>query len=408
MTNGAEPEASQRQDSRRAGAGLRYDLAWQQSAWRSRLRRRLLGWFDEAARDLPWRRDPDPYKVWISEIMCQQTQVATVLPYFERFLKSFPTTESLASADEQHLMKHWEGLGYYRRARSLHAAAKQIVQHHGGKFPSNVDDVLQLPGIGRYTAGAILSISADQRLPILEGNTQRVFSRWMALRMPPTDPAANRLLWHFAETMLPRRGSGAFNQAAMELGALVCTPRQPKCSGCPVRSSCAARREGIEETIPGKLNRPQYEDRTEFALVVGDSHRGYLMRPLPDGGRWGGLWDFPRTHEHLVESSDAAAEWLTGQIGTPVEAGARLKTFRHAVTKFRIRLHVHGARLQPSADRTTETSRRTPVRRPDHDPPPPWRFVKLDAVTELPLSVTGRKIADFLAHTDQQLLPLQS
>ena len=166
------------------------------------VRRQLLAWFAKCARDLPWRRESTPYRVWVSEIMCQQTQVATVLPYYERFMKSFPDIQKLAAAEEQVLLSHWEGLGYYRRAKSLHAAAKLIVADHGGSFPLEFEDVLALPGIGRYTAGAILSIADGQRQPILEGNTQRVFSRWIALRGNPADTMNNRLLWQVAEKML--------------------------------------------------------------------------------------------------------------------------------------------------------------------------------------------------------------
>ncbi len=234
-----------------------HDQIWLDSSWRSRLRKRLLSWFAKHARTLPWRSDPHPYRVWVSEIMLQQTQVATVLPYFERFLTSFPTVNDLAQASEDELLKHWEGLGYYRRARSLHVAAKRIVADHGGQFPSHFADAIALPGIGRYTAGAILSISADQKLPVLEGNTQRVFSRWVALRQPPTEPLATKLLWRIAERMLPPKGSGQFNQAAMELGALVCLPRAPKCEQCPVRRLCRAAHCRTGGSDPRKIGKNQ-------------------------------------------------------------------------------------------------------------------------------------------------------
>ncbi|MEL6898306.1 MAG: A/G-specific adenine glycosylase, partial [Planctomycetota bacterium] len=166
--------------------------------WRARVRRRLLDWFAEHQRDLPWRQHRDPYMIWISEIMLQQTQVATVIPYFNRFAKRFPDVQSLADVEEAELLRMWEGLGYYRRARQMHAAAQQIVQQHGGIFPTSFEEVLALPGIGRYTAGAVLSISQDQRLPVVEANTQRVYSRWIAMQNPPSQPAAMRRLWEFA------------------------------------------------------------------------------------------------------------------------------------------------------------------------------------------------------------------
>ena len=201
-----------------------HDDRWRQSKWRTAVRRKLLRWFDRNARQLPWRTDPKPYHVWVSEIMLQQTQVATVLPYYERWLKAFPNVRVLANAEEADLMRHWEGLGYYRRVRNIHAAAKKIVAEHGGEFPLQYDQVLALPGIGRYTAGAILSISNDAKLPILEGNTQRVFSRLVGLREHPTEKNANSLLWEFATQMLPRSGCGIFNQAAMELGLWSANP----------------------------------------------------------------------------------------------------------------------------------------------------------------------------------------
>lgn len=363
-----------------------HDDAWQKSAWRSRVRKRLTNWFSDSARELPWRSDPQPYFVWISEIMCQQTQVATVLPYFERFLKSYPTISALAAADEADLMKLWEGLGYYRRARSLHAAAKQIVEFHDGVFPESFDDVLALPGIGRYTAGAILSISGDQRLPILEGNTQRVFSRWIALESPPTETAANRLLWQIAEAMLPPRravvGSGTFNQAAMELGALICKPKEPLCDQCPVSNSCAARRLGRQSEIPGKVSKTVYEDRDEFAFVIGDALSGFLMRKLPEGGRWAGLWDFPRPTESEVANLDQAQAWLEEELGRRLKLGTRLTTIRHGVTKYRIRLNVHLAR--PTGKNRLQPSK-------------PWQTVSLAEMKQLPLSVTGRRIAKLLS-----------
>ncbi len=370
---------------------------WQQTRWRTGLRRKLLAWFSDHAREMPWRSDPTPYHVWVSEIMLQQTQVATVLPYYRRWMKSFPTVADLAAAEESELMRHWEGLGYYRRVRSMHAAAKQIMAEHGGEFPLEYDQVLALPGVGRYTAGAVLSIATGAKLPVLEGNTQRVYSRWIALRVPPTDRAANKLLWDVATRMLPRSGSGQFNQAAMELGALVCLPKNPKCDQCPVHNHCRAAELGLQAEIPGKIKRIAYEDRTEFALILCREERGstqYLARPLPDGGRWAGLWDFPRCTDAATESVDAAAGWLSQQLGTEVAAGVRLQTLRHAVTKFRISLHVHQAAFSNA------------VVAADRKSPAPWQWVSLDQIRTLPLSVTGRKIAEFLVDDDQPILPL--
>ena len=206
------------------------------AAWMAQFRRRILAWFRRNARDLPWRRTRDPYAIWVSEIMLQQTQVVTVIGYFERFLAAFPSIADLAAADEQQVLRLWEGLGYYRRARQLHAAARVIVAEHQGRFPRDPEQIRALPGIGRYTAGAIASIGWDAREPILEANTIRVFSRLLAYRGDPQKNAGQQRLWEFAAGVLPKKDTGLFNQALMELGSEICTPRGPLCDQCPVRT----------------------------------------------------------------------------------------------------------------------------------------------------------------------------
>lgn len=371
-----------------------HDDVYEDSVWRSRVRRKLSRWFADNRRTLPWRSDPTPYRVWVSEIMLQQTQVATVLPYFQRFMTAMPTVATLAAIDEQTLMRHWEGLGYYRRARSMHAAAKLIVEKHGGEFPTTFDDVIALPGIGRYTAGAITSISMGQRQPILEGNTVRVFARWIALRLPGMETASQKLLWQVAEAMLPKSNAGDFNQAAMELGALVCTPKTPRCDACPIAGDCRAHALGVEAEIPGKVSKVVYEDRSEYAFVIAKAagvkgEPRYLMRPIPDGARWAGLWDFPRSIDRSHATTDAAAADIAVDLGTPITPGIRLATIKHAVTKYRITLCVHSATIGT-----------------DSSPPSPWRFVAAKEMADLPLSVTGRKIAKLIAEDRQRLLPL--
>ncbi|HTU24154.1 MAG TPA: A/G-specific adenine glycosylase, partial [Pirellulales bacterium] len=257
------------------------------------LRRRLVAWYRRNRRDLPWRQTRDPYCVWISEIMLQQTQVATVIPYYERFLARFPNVRRLAAADEHEVLRHWEGLGYYRRARQLHRAARQIVAEHGGLFPTTPAAVAELAGIGRYTAGAILSIALDQPAPILEANTVRLHSRLLALDEDPASRAAQQRLWQFAEAVLPRRGAGELNQALMEFGSLVCTPRAPKCDACPLAEYCLARERGLEDVIPRPAKKPVVEAVREGAVVVWRSEQ-VLVRCHPAGERWAGLWDFPR------------------------------------------------------------------------------------------------------------------
>ena len=231
-------------------------MAFPASAFRRQLRRSLLSWFERCHRDLPWRRNRDPYAIWVSEIMLQQTQVATVIPFFKRFLETFPTLADLAAAKEEQVLRLWEGLGYYRRARDLHRAARQMVAEHGGQIPQEPAILRTLPGIGRYTVGAILSQAFDRRLPILEANSQRVLCRLFGRREDPRRGPARRWLWEMAETLLPTRRVGAFNQALMELGALVCTPAAPQCAVCPVAVLCTARHWVCKTRSPIAHSRP--------------------------------------------------------------------------------------------------------------------------------------------------------
>lgn len=362
--------------------GVTVEADWRKPAWRAGLRRSLTDWFAQNARDLPWRRDHSPYRVWVSEVMAQQTQIATVVPYFERWMDRFPDVAVLADADEAEVMRMWEGLGYYRRARNLHAAAGRIVEQFSGQFPENYDDVLSLPGVGRYTAGAILSIALNQRHPILEGNTVRVFSRWVGLRGDPASTVNQKFLWSFAQTLLPRRsgdrsrGPAAVNQAAMELGALICSPK-PNCPACPVARRCAAGRLGLQDEIPGKVSKTTYTDRREFAFLVSsvDGNR-VLLRTLPTGVRWAGLEDVPRVGPPEAETLEGAAAWLKSQIGE-FDLGTIRQTIRHGVTRYRITLEVHDAVLRGR-------------------PAAPWRWVPMDELANVALSKTGRQIVESL------------
>src|SRR5918912_1533002 len=215
-----------------------------------RLTRPLLAWFDRHRRDLPWRRDRDPYRVWVSEVMLQQTTVAAVVPYFNRFVAAFPTVVDLAKAYEQDVLRLWEGLGYYRRARHLHAAARRLVAGHGGRLPDDPAVWADLPGVGRYILGAVLSQAFDRRLPIVEANSLRVLCRLFGYRGDPREGAGKAWVWRAAEAVLPGSRPGDFNQALMELGALVCTPTAPECGECPLAANCVAVRDGLQDQIP--------------------------------------------------------------------------------------------------------------------------------------------------------------
>ena len=349
------------------------------AAWRRRFRRRLAQWFALHARDLPWRRHRDPYAIWVSEIMLQQTQVATVEPYFLRFLQAFPTVADLAQADTRPLMRLWEGLGYYRRAQQLHDAAKMIVREHEGAFPREFEAVRRLPGIGRYTAGAILSIAFDARLPILEANTVRVFSRLLAYDGDTTTAAGQKLLWAMAEAVLPERGVGQFNQALMELGSQVCLRRTPRCTECPVAMLCLANARNLQANIPRVKEKPPAEARHEAAVIVGRKRRVLLLE-IPAGQRWAGLWDFPR---FAVQAENGPAllreltEALRRQTGIEVRIGRRLAQLTHSVTRFRITLDCYEAEY---------------VRR-FSDVPISLHWLRPEELEQYPLCTSGRKLS---------------
>jgi A/G-specific adenine glycosylase len=309
------------------------------------LRRRLRAWFRYNQRDLPWRNTRDPYAVWLSEVMLQQTQVVTVIPYFKRFLRKWPSITALARAKEADVLRAWEGLGYYRRARQLHAAAKVIVEQHQGNFPTDPGAVRKLPGIGRYTAGAILSIAFDQRQPILEANTQRLFARLLPLKEDLASAKSQETLWQAAEELLPQRGVGEFNQALMELGALICKPREPDCEHCPALGFCPTQIQGDWEIVPRAKSRPKTIQLR--AAVVAVRHRGrLLMRQYVEGDRWQGLWDFLRFPSPISPKPAQLTmihHALKDHFGVTVRALSALETVRHSVTKYRIALDCYQA-----------------------------------------------------------------
>ena len=308
----------------------------------ARFRRQLMRWYVQHARSLPWRDVGDPYRVWVSEIMLQQTTTHTVQGYFDRFIRAFPTIHALAEADSDTVNRHWEGLGYYRRCALLHKAAKEIVSRFDGVFPEKYGDVRNLPGIGRYTAGAVLSIAFDQRLPILEANTLRLHARLLALKGNILRGEANTRLWKFAEDILPRAGSGKVNQALMDLGSLVCTPKSPKCTLCPVTAFCESAKQGLQTKIPSPPTKVPKENRTEAALLI--RKRGkILLIHYPEGQRWAGLWDFPRAEmESELPTTLAEDTVLQNRLaelsGRKLLPGRLICSCKHSVTKYRITL----------------------------------------------------------------------
>jgi A/G-specific adenine glycosylase len=271
--------------------------------------------------------------------MLQQTTVAAVRPYFERFIAAFPTLAALANADEQDVLRLWEGLGYYRRARHLHQAARRLMTEYGGTLPDDPVVWAALPGVGPYILGAVLSQAFDRRLPIVEANSLRVFCRLFGYAGDPRSTAGKKWLWETANSTLPAKRAGDFNQALMELGALVCTPTAPKCGRCPVATECVARARGLQEAIPQRASRPAVTEVHEVALAIRRGPRVLLAQRPPDADRWAGMWEFPHGELNVGETYEAAADRLLGPLtGFAADLGPELLTVRHGVTRFRITL----------------------------------------------------------------------
>ncbi len=301
----------------------------------------LLGWYAKNKRDLPWRKSQDPYAILVSEIMLQQTQVKTVIPYYQRWMSRFPTWRALARANTNHVLKAWEGLGYYARARRLHALAKHLIKKCGGKLPSTYDALIRLPGIGRYTAGAVLSIAFHKDFPVLDGNVMRVLARLYAIRKDISLPAVQKELWRLCESLLPKGRAGDFNQALMELGATVCLPKGPACGRCPLRWSCAAFHDQTQEQLPLKRKSARVPHHDIGAGVIW-RHGKILISQRPLRGLLGGLWEFPGGKRESGEALPATvAREIKEELGINVAVGQKLATVRHAYSHLRITLHAH-------------------------------------------------------------------
>ena len=282
----------------------------------------LLTWFDQHGRhDLPWQQNITPYRVWVSEIMLQQTQVKTVIPYYEKFMDSFPTVEALAEASQEQVLAHWAGLGYYARGRNLHKSAQRIMTDFGGVFPSKFEDVLALPGIGRSTAGAILSIALNQRYAILDGNVKRVFSRYFALEGWTGEKQNEQFLWQQAEALTPVERFGDYTQAIMDLGATVCTRSKPKCEQCPVQKACLAKQQDRVANFPVAKPKKEKPIKQAYFLMLENPKGELLLQQRPQKGIWGGLWSFPeyqsremclaqiKKHESQSKALQSLVEW---------------------------------------------------------------------------------------------------
>jgi A/G-specific adenine glycosylase len=355
----------------------------------------LLSWFAQFRRDLPWRRTHDPYRIWISEIMLQQTRVAAVVPYYERFLLRFPDVRALAKAPEEEVLRLWSGLGYYSRARNLHLAAKQIVADYGAEFPRRESEVLELAGIGGYTARAVLSIAFDEPLAVLDGNVARVLSRLAAVRGDVREPRRWRALQTRANELLAREAPGDWNQALMELGATLCTPRSPRCLLCPVRQFCAARKLGIAEELPEKRKKRAAAAVELAAAVFLDPSRNSLLLPPPlSAGRKADdhvpslvakLWHFP-TVSSRGNPEAALQEFLAASLPPENSEVLRLEALgrvRHTVTYRRIT-------VTPVLVRTKTVPLIAGAKQ-----------MALDEIPDLPISNLTRKVARAALHHER-------
>jgi len=300
---------------------------------------RLLRWYDRHGRKgLPWKSG-DPYHVWLSEIMLQQTQVATASPYFARFIKRFPTIRALARADIDAVLHQWSGLGYYARARNLHRAANVLLQDHGGRIPRDFESVAALPGIGRSTAGAILAQAYNQRHPILDGNVKRVLARYHAIDVPLAGAAIERQLWKLADYHTPRTRAADYTQAIMDLGATLCRRTKPLCTECPVRKGCMALANGAPASYPKRRAPTRVPIRSVKMLLIRD-HRGrVLLQRRPPVGLWGGLWGLPELRARDVR------EWSRAELGLDIAPQSRWPTLRHSFSHFHLDIHPIPARL---------------------------------------------------------------
>ena len=307
---------------------------------RELLRRQLLDWYRRSQRDLPWRRSRDPYAVWISEIMLQQTQVKTVVPFYERFMARFPDVHALADASLDDVLRVWAGLGYYSRARNLRPAAKRIVKEHGGKFPETEEDLRALPGIGRYTAGAILSIAYGKDAAVLDGNVMRVLARLFAVDLDPRSTPGQKALWDLAERLLPKGKSDSWNQALMELGALVCLPDNPTCLLCPVATSCEARTRGEVDRYPVRGERRKVPVVQGICAIVRRGDK-LLFVQRPAEGLLGGLWEFPTAElRGWKPRAGTAEDFVRETLGLEGSVEATLGVVRHIFTHRDLRLHL--------------------------------------------------------------------
>ncbi len=386
--------------------------SWIDKEWITAFRGDLLRWYRRHGRSLPWRQTRDPYAILVSEIMLQQTQAATVIEYFRKFLIRFPTIEALASADESEVLRQWEGLGYYRRAKNLHRAAKTVLNDFSGTFPDTLSEIMALPGIGRYTAGAVASFAFDRTAPIVEANTQRLYARLLLLDKPLQLATSQRLLWGLADQIVERGEAAELNHALMDLGSMICKPKSPSCLVCPVRKVCKTCEAGLQDSIPAPKKKTVYVEQNEIAVALIDGQNRLLLRKRPIGEWWAGLWDLPRQNTNA--KNQHSFEKITGRLSEIVGSEIALEVegtdFRHSVTHHRITSSLHVARFDSRAaskeiddgsivrERQTEL-KNTPILCPEATfecEGTVWVWAQISELDDLALSSSGRKMIDWL------------
>lgn len=322
----------------------------------------ILDWYDHNARRLPWREVQDPYAIWVSEVMLQQTKVETAIPYYLRWIERFPDIETLAAATEQDVLAIWEGLGYYSRARHLRQAAGILVSDHDGRLPGDILELEKLPGVGRYTAGAIGSIAFGLPAPTLDGNIKRVLARLKDIDLPVDEPAGVAQLWQLAGEMLPRNRAGDYNQALMDLGAIVCLPRNPRCGICPLAGICQARMNGTQAERPVRKARKSIPYFNVAAAVIWRDGL-VLIAQRPSRGLLGGLWEFPGGKQQPGETlPETLVREIQEELGSRIAVGAEMGVYRHAYTHFRVTLHAFVCRLVGGEPQPLEASQLVWVR----------------------------------------------
>ncbi len=345
----------------------------------------LLNWYAVNKRSLPWRDQSNPYWIWVSEIMAQQTRLETVIPYFHRWIEKFPSIEKLANGTDQEVLNLWEGLGYYSRGRNLHKAAKMVEKDFSGKLPEDIKSLRTLPGIGPYTAGAIASLAFGRDEPVVDGNVKRVISRVFNVSEEVNTPRGEKLIWKIAKENLPSGKAGDYNQGLMDLGATICLPRNPTCNSCPISKYCEANRLGLQTELPRKKQRPRSPHYMVTAAVIRRDEK-YLIAQRPPGGLLAGLWEFPGGKQEEGESlEESLVREIEEELAVGIEVGHEIGVYKHAYTHFKVTLHAFQCELLKGEPIAVEASE--------------INWVKLAELDDYPMGKIDREISKTLIKT---------